>query len=1209
MSQDNLNTNDSTPQRVTLEKVLQAYRVIAAPARLSPWYPATEEQVNEMHDHIQGDNVMDLLKGSTLARNLWSQIMARTGNTTLTIADSITTLPGVKNRMYTIEELVGIITNPANAGIDKLKRKVLYSTNDGTRAAGNDAFTKWNGFQVIDMDIKNAEIAKKLKVHLFNKLCKCNWFLGVTLSASGKGLHIYTKIKVPDDEGMTKRRLTYLANFRHKYSFVYIACLDGMEEIGYNKLDISNWLDLSMFKPAQGAFIGYDPDVMINANFFEEYIYFSFDNVEDIGHPEIDWVSHPDLKETFARWEWICESEDDTVKTVMLNEASEAGPDGEQHDKVHYKHNERWRIANTLVNIFAERREDGSIKNVARPIRYMRAVVSNKVPDKEIVADCQTAARHGKPIDAWAVKRLNEMHGFNIKIKTDDPIISDSDILAAMTAVGMNPNQIRPSSDYTKFNITKDQYLSDILDQLLAKFGRTTLIEAGPGLGKTEMVKQLVAKGKKVMMILPFTSIIKSKVETQEGWYYAYGSRKPKLDVTGGLALTIDKFSRLTAMDIKAAGFDYIFLDESHLLFMSEYRPVMPKVIDMIRNSPVPIVLMSGTPTGELVFFPDIVHLHVVKQETRKKEVEIVIVDSSTTLFYHMCRDMAKDIANGKRILFPSNEGTLFSKRVQAGISYFLRTNHGIMDELNLKYYKKSNVGDEFMDQVNFNKTIADTQVVMCTTYMGCGVDVEDKYEFQIYFGDLCTAAECDQWCNRLRNNDLLVKMYVARNDADGNSRHIDKFRGMNFKLDDDELRDVHSILRICNDMVERNPLEYRYNSVVQSIISDNRYIVYDEVACKYYIDEIAYKTVTFERKYRDYAQQLPVFMKAMECYGYQVSAIDKGAFCPTGPEIFRDIKNLVKAASDAQSQLNTTHIEELLDKFTDQSLEIYREVMAGLYEIRKGDDWTEDETMKTMTVKNVEVFEKVVPIFLSMSKRFEIPVIKDIFEYCKTNGKYNFAAIGRIRTLINLIESDEARNLDLPIKQYMDDCWHYADRVKTNKKEFEKFIHDHTNEYARNVSKDGVDVSISTLTTKRLDNVLERLFKCLVICTRPNKNGEFEMQRMELLWEKRGFIKPNETNIVMLDDFLEACAHIQMREVTVKRTYKQLDGSKVEKLETTYEVAKTDDNPDGERPFQATPKQERKIIPRMYNDDGTRCIDSMNDSEMLEEYELKDYL
>jgi hypothetical protein len=110
-------------------------------------------------------------------------------------------------------------------------------------------------------------------------------------------------------------------------------------------------------------------------------------------------------------------------------------------------------------------------------------------------------------------------------------------------------------------------------------------------------------------MVMPFTSTIKAKVENDPDWYFSYGSKKPRLDVSAGLSLTIDKFSHLNLMDVKTAGFDYIFIDESHLLFQSEYRPVMSKVIEMIRNTEVPIILMSGTPSGEIVFFPDIVHL------------------------------------------------------------------------------------------------------------------------------------------------------------------------------------------------------------------------------------------------------------------------------------------------------------------------------------------------------------------------------------------------------------------------------------------------------------------------------------------------------------------------------------------------------------------------------------------------------------------------
>lgn len=1137
-------------QELTLEKSLQAFRVLAAPAKQS-W---------KVHYANEEFSSPDLLQCDKFEKNQFSK---RLKECSVTIHPNIHMPAGTVVPAVTLQELVDTITNVKYKGIPKGTRQVIYSTGNGERPAGNRAFLIWNGFQVIDMDIKNEEIAKALKSHIFKTLYKCNWFLGVTLSASGMGLHIYTKIAVPEDyaDDLKKCKLLFLTNFRHKYSFVYIACLSAMESLGFTKDDLQKWMDISMFRPQQGAYIGYDAHPLINTHFFEDFIYICFDNVEDLGHPEIDWVSHPDLKEIFSRWEWFEDSDDDAPEIKLANDKSEAGPDGKPHDRVHYKHHERWRLANTLVHIFG----------LQAAIKYMRQITSTQVPDKELVADCTTAARHKKPIDPWAVNRLNRSHGFHIKLDMEDIQVGEAELMNAMDKVA-NPNNIVKSKYKYEFNINKNQYLGHILDKIMEKVGRITLIEAGPGLGKTEMVKQLVKQNKKVMMILPFTSVIKSKVESEEGWYYSYGSRAPKLDVERGLALTVDKFSRLNLMDIKAAGFDYIFLDESHLLFMSEYRPVMSKVIEMIRNTEVPIILMSGTPTGELVFFPDIVHIHVIKEEVRQKELQVNIVDSTNSLLFHMCRAMAKDIADGRRVLFPSNEGTTFSKRVQAGIQYFLQLEHSIYDPVNLKYYKKSNLGDDFMDGVNFDKTIADVQVVMCTTYMGCGVDIEDKYKFQIYFGDICTAAECDQWCNRLRNNDLFVKVFVARNDANGNSREIHKFRPINFKLDDDEIKNIHSILRICNSMIERNPIEYKYNSIVASIVNENKFIVYDEIQNKYYIDEIAYKTVTFERKYRDYAEQLPVFMRGMEAYGYHISAFDLGAFTVTGSEVFSDLKNMVKLAGDEQLVLNTQHIEELMELITEDRLSIYKEVLDGKFEIRKGNKWQEDLNNMTMTVKNVEVFEKVVPIFVSMSKRFETETIKQIFEYCRTPKRgYNFSAIQRIRTLINIIESDEAKRLDMPIKEFMVASWEFADKMHVHKSELDKFLVDFTMQYANDNSNVEILIANSPLTIKKLKTTFEKIFKCLVKCNRPGKDGFINMERQELLWQKReefGLSNPND-NIYMLEDFIDAM--IPVEEIDIRR--------------------------DEPQPIS---------IKKLFNtDDNQKSFDDMTDSELLEALEL----
>lgn len=1113
-------------QQISLDKSLQAYRVLAAPAKFS-WKQHFANEEFASADYLELDEYER------------KQFNKRLQECQVTITPRLMVKIDEEFEPSTLLDLVNTITDPSNKSVTKTNRKAVFSTSNGKRPSGNKAFLWWNGFQVIDMDIKNEELAKLLKEHIFKTLHKCNWFLGVTLSASGMGLHIYTKIAVPEDmnDDYKKRKLLYLTNFRHKFSFVYIACLQAIGKIDFTKEDLQKWMDISMFRPAQGAFIGYDPHPLINTKFFEDFIYICFDNVEEIGSPEVDWVSHPDLKSVFSRWEYF--EENDDAPEVNVKDAPHLEVDAK--NKVHYKHNERWRLANTLVNLYGL--EWGS--------KYMRMICSNNIPDKELRADCQTAATHKKPIDIWAVQRLNTVHGFKIKINIEDQEIEEQELFQAMSQIE-NPNIIGRSRYTHNISINKYQYLGDVMDEIISKLERISLIEAGPGLGKTEMVKQLVKQGKKVMMILPFTSVIKSKVEAEEGWYYSYGSKQPRLDVDNGLALTVDKFSRLNMMDIKAAGFDYIFLDESHLLFMSEYRPVMSKVIDLIRNTEVPIVLMSGTPTGELVFFPDVIHIKIDKEETREKTLEVNMVDNTSTLLFHMCRQMAQDIANGKRILLPSNEGTAFSKKVKAGVTYFLQQNHAMFEELNLKYYKKSNLGDEWMDQVNFEKTISDAQIVMCTSFLSVGVDIWDRLNFQIYFADLCTAAECDQWCNRLRANDLRVKMFIAKNDAEGNPRFINKFKPQNFKLDDEEIKDVHSILRICNGMLERNPTEYKYNSLVASIIHDNRFIAYDEINCKYYIDEIAYKTVVFERKYRAYAEQLPVFMKGMQSYGYKISAKDLGEFTVVGSEVFRDLKNMVKLAHDEQLLLSTTMIEELLDIINEQNLNVYRDVMKGKFEIKKGKEWKEDFNKMVMTVKDVEVFEKVVPIVSSMSKLFEVEQIREIFEYCRTpNRGYNFAAINRVRIFINIIKNDEENRLDLPIKEFMDAALEFAEREVVHKNDLKKFIIDFATKYAERESSIEILISRAELTMKKLVTTFEKIFKCLIVCTRPGKDGMISMQPMELLWKRREFFSGDKNGMIyIMQDFLDAVTDIEDRanpfveddEVEIKDISNELD-------------------------------------------------------------------
>lgn len=1084
-------------KNISLDQSLQAYRVMNTPTKYS-W---------KQHWALEEFSTNDMMELDEIDKR---QYYKRLKECDISIMDTVTSSTGAK---ATLLDLIQLLISPSNENIVKSRRKVVYGTSTGERPVGEKGFELWNGFQVIDMDIKNGDIAERLKTVIFNKLCKCNWFLGVTKSSSGEGLHIYTKIAIPENNGddVKKKKLLYLTNFRHKYSFVYLSCLSVLEELDKTKDDLLKWMDIAMSKPQQGAFIGYDAHPLINTKFFEDFIYVNFDNIEDIGHPDMDWITHPDLKLIFKRWEWF--ENEDSSSQINIEVLDKPELEFDTHTKVHYKHFERWRLANTLVNLYGK----------TLGYKYLRLICSNVIKDKELQADCETASRHKKAVDPWAVNRLNSIHGFKIKLNIQDSSFDEAEIFNSMDKID-NPTLIKESKDTKTFHLTKDQYLGNIKWQLLDNLGRITLLEAGAGVGKTEMVKSLVRDGKKIVMVMPFTSTIKAKVENDKDWYYSYGNRKPRLDVTAGLSVTVDKFSHMNLMDIKTAGFDYIFIDESHLLFMSEYRPVMAKVIEMIRNTEVQIILMSGTPSGELVFFPDIKHLRVIKDDVRQKEVKINLVDSTQHLIYHMCRAMARDIKDGKRILFPTNAGTLYAEQVKAGVTYFLQQDYADFEEVKLNYYKKSNIGEKFMDDINFDKTIRETQILLCTTYLSVGVDILDRYEFSIYFADLMMPQEVEQFANRLRSNNLFINLYIAKNDADGNSRSIHKYKEMNFKLNDEEIKNVHSILRICNSMIERNPIEYKYNSLVSSIIRDNKFIEYNDVENKYYLNEIAYKVIYFERKYREYVQQLPVLMKGMQAYGYQISSKDLGDFKVEGSEVFSDAKNLMRAAYDERANLNTKHIEELLEIIEEDRLSLYKEVLAGKYDIRKGDEWKDDLTNHRLIVKNIEVFEKVVPIFISLTKQYNVEQVREIFEFCRQkSGSFNFAAIKRIRTLVNILYNDKNNRLDLPIIDFMNESYEFSEYGQCKKVELNSFIRNFAIKFANKASTREILIERSILTINDLIDKFMTIFKCLVKVSRPTKDGTIKMERVELLWKEREdyFSSQTSETIYMINEFL----------------------------------------------------------------------------------------
>lgn len=995
------------------------------------------------------------------------------------------------------KEIYDLLYDKDYANVDKINRKVVFATSSNNRPIGDISFQVWNGLQIIDLDIKNAELANSLKPILFEELSKFHWFLGICKSASQKSLHVWTKI-TPISVEFKNRRIEYLCNFRHKYSYIYIILSKYMDKFGYTKDNILEYMDMAMSKPQQGIFISSD-EAMMSTNFQDLRLDVNFESAFNTGIESINWISHPDLKQIFSKLEWFINDDFDNKQNLEISNIDNINDYDIKKSKgpKHYKHFQRWQLANTLNAIFGETKAFSILKNICKDTSI-----------RELKGDIKTAAIHNKPMTIWAVKELNTHHGFNIKIKDTNIDSKAEEISNEITNASTKTDPIKilnDKSNHVDLFIRKDQYLSDIKDDIIANLSHITLLEAGAGYGKTEMIKSLKAK---TLLILPFTSTIKAKVEASavtKDWLYFYGNKRPTLqDILGtqNMSMTIDKFSRLNVYELDAANFEYIVIDESHLLFTSSYRDVMGPCIQRLANCKAKIIMMTGTPTGEMLFFPNIKHIKVKKEDMRIKECIINLVPTPTEQLLDMCNSMVDDILASRKILFPTNNGNLYYEQVIGIIQKILGERHS---EKNLKsfYYKKSQYGEETMDNININKTIGDNDIIFCSTYLSVGVDICDNLPFSVYFNETWIPQDIEQFANRLRNNDLYIKIYLPLSDNNGVPYNYYYTQPLDLSFNQKDLMLARDLVKTCNDMLERNEEESKYNPLISSLLSTNKYLKYDENDCKYYIDETTYKLKVFEERYSEYSKQLDVMMEGMRYYGYDVKCVKSDKQIE---ELVKDdIEEFMRACRNLKFNADTIKVHKLLDHITDGNIDTYRELLRGNYSIFKDKDDENEKIRKEngLYVEDIEILEKHIPIILSLYKNYDCDTIRDIYDYCierKTN-RLNFSKLKRIRTFINIESSRKKQRLDFPIVKFIKDSQEWArEHATTTRHEIEVFLAEWTCKYCNSIKNVVVDDKDFAET---IFEIVKEYWDVIIIHTKP-KNGQIGISPFELVWKTK---------------------------------------------------------------------------------------------------------
>ena len=987
--------------------------------------------------------------------------------------------------------IYALMTNPSYKGVDKKARKVIFPTSSTNRPIGEPSFGMWNGFQIIDLDIKDADLADRMKPVIFKRLCKTPWFLGVYKSSSGKGLHVWTKV-VPCATNMTDRKIEFQVNFRHKYSAVYVSIMAEADKLGVTKEDVLTFMDMAMAKPQQGSFIAYDGDAMMSTNFQNVSITIDVDRAYKEGVSAVETVGHPDLNAVFAKLRWFSD-ESFSEKTDISKDDVEVGERDlkKARGKKHYKHAQRWQLANTLVALFGE---DKGLD--------IMIGICDETPVKELRGDCHTAAIHSKPVSKWAISELNKYHGFNIKYSDEEEERQNEEtrVVATGKVDDNRPFWEVADTNGVELTIKHNQYLSDIKDEIVSNLGQFTLLEAGAGYGKTEMIKALKEK---TLLVLPFTSTIKAKVETShitKDWLYYYGNKRPTFEELLGpnsMSMTVDKFSKLNLMELNEADFKYIVIDESHLLFISSYRDVMSPTIQRLANCTAKVILMTGTPTGEMLFFPSIRHITVKKEDWRDKVFTVHLCPTKYEQLVELCKDMTQDIIDGKKILFPTNKGRGYYDQMIGLVQQFL-IGRGYNKKLHTFYYKKSSYGDESMTAINEEKTIGINDIVFCSNYLSVGVDICDKYTFSIYFDETWIPQNVEQFANRIRNNDLIVHMYLPKRNSDGYEINYKYVEPLNLSLAEDSIVYARDLVETCNDNIKRNGEEAYYNPIISNIIKSDKYVKYDETECEYYIDETEYKLKLFEERFTEWGKQLPVLIDKMRYYGYRIDWVNVTQEIPR--DRVDDIEAYIKACRVKKYNEQTQKVMEFLNHINENNLDIYKELLKGSYDIFKDDKYKEDREQNDLYVEDIEILEKQVPIVLGFSRYYDCDTIRSIYGYCidVKSGRLNMSKLKRILRFAKIENSRRKKRLDFPVHKFVKEAQEFATANSvTTSKEIQQWLANFAAKYGNSVPDVVVD---DTAYLKKLYALMEDLWKVVVV-QYPPKGGKIKIMPFTLLW------------------------------------------------------------------------------------------------------------
>ena len=962
------------------------------------------------------------------------------------------------NRTRRLGEILSLITSNKLRDLRKDQRPQLYYTYDGIRP-DNTQYHKWNGLQVFDLDLKYAKCFEtlnisKVKQQLFDSLKKYPWLVGIGTSSSGKGIHIYTKVARPHhyyiDESQNEllMRYWYRMSFVQKYAIIRwvmsnICHIDNGEDTKHPVIDFA------VSKISQGIRVAYDPDFLINDNFEDIQPCVGYHIAPSSELQIQDWLLTDEILNNNIFRMWMQQNEDavkilngtyveqkdatyeDTEVTIPEN-----GKITPYSGDVFYQL--RYNVCNTLAAFFGE--EGRKYAHIV-----LKSDQCRNVNEVNGIYNCSLTTK--KKPTKYGLQILKGC-GFDVKIGQESQELLVSDTKKELITL-LQRASASIDKENASLTLESSEYLGHYTDWLLEHFdaGKANLLVSPPGTGKTELVKSL-SEEKRVLLVLPYISVIDAKVvrdnDLGENFDAYFGTAKVS-DLKKGKSavMTLDKFGRID-IDKVAYMYDYIMIDESHLIFTSSFRleamanslKNIKRLIEMshLDEYSARVVLMTGTPTGEVPYFDFYKNLNKIqirKNESRSKVAEFVICSDVKDMQAKIALHIAECLRNGKKILYPTNAGDVQAAKLVGMIE------HQLGRTVKWSYYKKANCNSEMATSINENATIGDYELVLASNYLSVGIDIKDIQDFECIYDASFAGYEIEQFNCRLRNIDINSKIFVPLYDTEGNIMpNLLNYSDFSIRMS----REDRDLLRDYVDISKKKlELSVSYDPITNRIFTPGFRIENGQIVFK--LEE--HELTMFEERFLD-TMRSPYFIAyQLAEYGYEIRITDSDVIekklvnelIKVGLEnakIESQIKNEIAIDTftwlmDNDTYQNSFGMEypNLVQRIWKESIEIAEDPNLKHIEVEES---MIGEVVK-LTVPDRRIFDEQLSIALRFLSLYSVETSKYIYQQCiRTSGKINKAEISRYMRLMQLVKMEERASLGKEIYSLIQFMYTYMD-------------------------------------------------------------------------------------------------------------------------------------------------------------------------------------